>query len=116
MSKFQVEAILEGVTPLKDGGVSLRFHTNEVTKAQKVELIEYYQSFGWLMFAANEHQESDIPKDNAKRDGGKSPSQRLRACLFVYWTQLGRKGDFEAFYDQQLEKVINKVKENLDVR
>lgn len=113
MSKFQVESILEGVTPLKDGGVSLRFHTNEVTKAQKVELMEYYQSFGWLLFSANEHQESDIPKTLANRDGGKSPSQRLRAVLFVYWKQLGASGDFETFYDKKVEQFIGKIKENL---
>jgi len=112
--KFQVESILEGVTPLKDGGVSLRFHTNEITKPQKVELMDYYQTFGWLLFAANEHQDNEVPKDLAKRDGGKSPSQRLRSHLFVYWSQLGRKGDFEQFYTQKIEQFISKVAENLN--
>lgn len=114
MNKFQVEAILEGVTPLKDGGVSLRFHTNEVNKDQKVMLMEFYQSFGWLLFSANEHQESEIPKDIAKRDSGQSPSQRLRAVLFVLWKQMGEQGDFEAFYTQKMEAFINKVKDNLE--
>lgn len=113
MSKFQIEAILDGVTPLKDGGVSLRFHTNEVSKDQKVTLMEFYQSFGWLLFAANEHQESEVPRELAKRDVGQSPSQRLRAVLFVYWKQLGSKGDFEAFYKQKMEFFIDKIKENL---
>ena len=114
MNKFQVEAILEGVTPLKDGGVSLRFHTNEVTKDQKVMLMEYYQTFGWLLFGANEHQESDMPKEMAKRDSGQSPSQRLRAVLFVLWKQLGGTGEFEAFYSQKMEQFIDKVKDNLE--
>ena len=114
MSKFQVEAVLDGVTPLKDGGVSLRFHTNEVSKDQKVLLMEFYQSFGWLLFAANEHQESEIPKDTAKRDSGQSPSQRLRAVLFVYWKQLGGKGDYEAFYQQKIEQFIDHIKSNLN--
>lgn len=113
MSKFQIEAILDGVTPLKDGGVSLRFHTNEATKENKVMLMDFYQSFGWLLFQANEHQENDIPKDRATRDVGKSPSQRLRAVLFVYWKQLGSKGDFEIFYKQKMEYFIDKIKENL---
>lgn len=113
MKKFQVEAILEGVTPLKDGGVSLRFHTNEITKPQKVELMDYYQTFGWLLFSANEYQDTDVPKDLANRDGGKSPSQRLRAVLFVYWKQLGAKGGFEPFYNQKVEQFIDRIKENL---
>lgn len=110
---FQIEAILEGVTPLKDGGVSLRFHTNETTKDNKVLLMEYYQSFGWLLFQQNNFQTGDIPKDTAKRDSGQTPSQRLRAVLFVLWTQLDKPGEFEVFYNQKMETFINRVKENL---
>lgn len=113
MNKFQHEAILEGVTPLKDGGVSLRFHTNEVSKDDKVMLMEFYQSFGWLLFSANEFQESEIPNEAARHDTGASPSKRLKAVLFVYWKQMGGNGDFDAFYRQRMEQFINKVKENL---
>lgn len=113
MNKFQIEAILEGVTPRKDGGVSLRFTTNEVSKADKVMLMEFYQSFGWLMFKANEFQESEIPTEAAKNQTGQTESKRLRAVLFVYWKQLGRNGDFEGFYKQKMEQFINKIKEQL---
>lgn len=117
MSKFQIEAILEGVTPLKDGGVSLRFHTNEVSKAHKVELMEYYQSFGWLLFSANELKDTDLPKENANKQDGKSPSQRLRAVIFVLWQQRTQgTGDFEAYYKQQMEKAIEAIKSNLEDR
>ena len=113
MSTFKIEAILDGVTPLKDGGVSLRFHTNEVATADKVMLLEFYQSFGWLLFNANAIQDSEIPKEQAKPEAGVSPSKRLYGVLFVYWKQLGSKGDFDAFYKQQMEKFIERVKENL---
>lgn len=113
MQKFQIQAILDGVTPRKDGSATLRFVTNEVSKADKVMLMDFYQSFGWLMFAANEFQESDIPKDSAHRDTGQSPSQRLRGVLFVKWSQSGGNGDFEAYYKQQVERIIDKVKETL---
>lgn len=116
MSKFQIEAILEGVTPLKDGGVSLRFHTNEVSKAHKVELMEYYQSFGWLLFSANELKDTDIPKEKANNENGKSSSQRLRAVIFILWQQRGASGDFETYYKQQMEKVIDTIKSNLEDR
>jgi hypothetical protein len=114
MQKFQIEAILDGITPRKDGGVTLRFVTNEVSKDDKVTLMEFYQSFGWLMFAANEFQETDIPKSQARAEVGQTPSQRLRAVLFVKWKQKGGTGDFEAYYKQQVERFIDKVKETLD--
>lgn len=113
MKNFQIEAILEGVTPLKDGGVSLRFHTNETTKDDKVMLMDYYQTFGWLLFSANTFQTNDIPKTTAKRDSGQTPSQRLRAVLFVLWKQLDEPGEFETFYSQKVNAFIDKVKENL---
>lgn len=110
---FTIAASLDGVQPLKDGGVSLRFHTQETSTADKVTLMEFYQSFGWVMFSANQISEDNIPKTSASSDQGKSPSQRLRAVLYVYWQQQGGKGDFEAFYNQNLEYVINTYKEKL---
>jgi hypothetical protein len=113
MSTFQVPAILEGVTPLKDGGVSLRFHTNEVTKDDKVMLMEFYQTFGWLLFSPNKMQTSDIPKAQATDMAGASPSKRLHSVLFVLWKQMGERGEFETFYKMKMEQFIDKVKENL---
>jgi len=112
-NKFQIEAILDGVTPRKDGGVTLRFVTNEVSKADKVMLMEFYGTFGWMLFAANEHQESEVPKEQAKPDLGQSPSKRLKAVLFVLYKQAGVTIDFNVWYAQQIEKFIDKVKENL---
>jgi hypothetical protein len=114
VNKFQIEAILEGVTPLKDGGVSLRFHTNEVSKEDKVMLMEFYQSFGWLLFSANSFQESDVPKQNATSEVGKSPSKRLHSVLFLLWKQQGGVGDYEAFYSQKMEQIIDSIKAKLN--
>lgn len=44
----------------------------------------------------------------------KSPSQRLRAVLFVLWEQRGSKGEFEEFYKESIERVIKRIKEELD--
>lgn len=57
LKAFQVPSTLEGVSLLKDGGVSLRFHTNELSAEEKTELSKYFQQFGWLLFGASEHQE-----------------------------------------------------------
>lgn len=47
-------------------------------------------------------------------DDGKSPSQRLRSVLFVWFENLGRPGeDFETFYRMKMETLIEKVKEKL---
>lgn len=113
MSKFSVPATLEGISPLKEGGMSLRFHTQEVSKTEMVSLMNYYQSFGYLLFSPEQLGEEDIPKETLSPDEKKSPSKRLRASLFVLWKQQGGEGDFEAFYRRQMEKAIESVKSKL---
>lgn len=113
MSKFSVPATLEGISPLKDGGMSLRYHTNEISKDEMVKLMGYYQSFGYLLFSPKQLGEEDIPKEQLNPDEEKSPSKRLRSALFVMWKQQGGEGDFEAFYRRQMEKAIESVKSKL---
>ena len=110
---FTVPAILDGFRPLKDGGASITFHTQELTREDKVEAMEYYDSFGYLLFSKNEIEMSDVPKGNATDDKGKSPSTRLRNTLFVLWKQQGSNGDFESWYKRQMESIIDQVKERL---
>lgn len=112
---FQVPAILDGVTPRKDGGVSLRFVTNEVTKEQKVNLMEFYQSFGWLQFS--DQAIHTIPRESPTREAGvKTPSQRLRSTLFVLWQDKYSDQPFDPWYEQQMNKIIERIKQELPER
>lgn len=116
MQKVQVPATLEGVSLLKDGGVSLRFHTGELQTKEKTDISSFYQQFGWLLFAPQEHSEDDLDLEAIRKDtGGKSPSQRLRAVLYIAYQQ-NKETDitFEQFYAQKMELFINRVKVELD--
>ena len=80
---FQVGAILEGVSPLKDGGMSLRFHTQEVSTYNKTKLLNFYQVFGWLQFS--DHEINILPGNAPVREtGARTPSQRLPWALFFF--------------------------------
>lgn len=48
--------------------------------------------------------------------GFKSPSQRLRAVLFVAWKAAGEQGDFEDYYKGELTYIINSYKDLLPER
>jgi hypothetical protein len=114
--KIQVPATLEGISTLKDGGASVRFHTQELSDEDLAVLFKYTDKFGWLIFAETEAEVQDIKELEAirKDTGGKSPSQRLRGALFVLWQQRGDTNtSFEQFYSQQMEKVIENVKGRL---
>ena len=110
---FQIPATLEGTTPLKDGGMSLRFHTQELTDEEKLVIINLFQTFGYILFCANQFNDSDIPKDDAS-DNTKKPSQRLRAIMYVFWKQQGMKGEFEQFYNKKMEYIIGQFRDKLE--
>lgn len=117
MRTFQVAATVEGISTLKDGGLSVRLHTQELTNDQKTLALNYQGQFGWFLFKETEFKDDDTKELEAiRRDtGGKSPSQRLRGALYVMYTQRGDTSTtFEQFYSQQMEKIINSVKSNLD--
>jgi hypothetical protein len=116
---FQVAASLDGVSPLKDGGMSVRFHTQEIPKEEQVNLIGYYQQFGYLLFKPDAFKESEIPEKNTDIEGKrvKTPSQRLRATLWVLGDKKGHKTPEEQdiFYQHQMERFIDKVKEQIEI-
>lgn len=112
---IQIAATLEGLSTLKDGGLSIRLHTQELTDEEKTIAIGYQGKFGWFLF-----QESDFKPDDIKEleiirkdTGGKSPSQRLRASLYVLFTQTDTTETFEQFYDHKMNGIIDQVKARL---
>lgn len=117
LKRFQIPAVLEGVSTLKDGGVSMRFHTNELNSDAKALAFDYQGEFGWLLFQQNEHSdESTKDLEAVRRDtGGKSPSQRLRSVLYKLYLQRGDSSKtFEQYYAEQMERMINAAKERLN--
>lgn len=44
----------------------------------------------------------------------KTPSQRLRSVLFIWWKQADGTGEFDEFYRKRMEDFINSVKIRLD--
>jgi hypothetical protein len=114
MTTFTAAGILNVGAPTKDGGASIRIVTNEITDEEYLKLLQYNQTFGYVLWKPNQFTDTDIPKEDAP-DNGKKPSQRLRNSLFVLWTQRGSKGDFNAFYVETMEKFISEVKSKLDL-
>lgn len=111
--KIQFEAIMTRFSPLSGGGISIGFHSlKELTSDEMQVVLSMYNNTGWVGFKADEYQDADLPL--ADTTAGKTPSQRLRNTIFVLWNQLGKHGDFENFYKQTMESLINNVKEKLD--
>lgn len=116
---LQLEGVMTRVSSLADGGLSVLFHTQELGPETKVEVMNRHGRFGYLLFSESLIQPKDVPKKDPDFEG-KTPSQRLRAVIFVLHSQLKESGKtdlkFEEFYQGQLENLITKYKEKLDQR
>ena len=110
---FTAPAILTRVSFLKDGGLSLGFSTQELKDEEKLAVSKFHNKYGWLLFKENEFKDEEIPDKPAPVENGKTPSQRLHAVLYIWWRQRGARGSFNDFYAREIEKLIDKIKEQL---
>lgn len=114
---LKVAATLEGVSTLKDGGVSLRFHTQELSSEDKTVAFEFQQGFGHLLFQEQDYKMDELELEEIRKDtGGKSPSQRMRGVLFILYQKSGQSVPFEVFYANYMEKMIEQLKDKIDER
>ena len=110
---IRLPCYLTGFSSKSDGSASVRFNTQELTAEDFANLKNDLNGYGWLVFQSNEVKLEDMPKEDAE-DKQKTPSKRLRAVIFIEWTQKGKQGDFEQFYREKMDRVIEHFKSKLD--
>jgi hypothetical protein len=113
MQPFKVPATMQPPRFLVNHSANLTFNTNELSTEEKNRVLDYMSQEGWLLFAPNEIQDSEVPAMPAKTEG-KSLSQRLHSVMFAYWKQVKKgEGDFDTFYRASMEKLIDNYKNEL---
>jgi hypothetical protein len=114
---IQIPAYFMRARTHKDGALGLSFDTQEMTAEAKVKVIGLVNTFGWLLYKESEEPfiNKDIPEyDPEQYDQVKSPALRQRSVYFLLYKQ-NPEGfvDFESYYRNKMEKVINFLKEKL---
>ena len=104
-----------GFQPKVDRSWTMKFETRELDGQEVALLADSYQGEGWLIFSPNTEAiaVTDIPTEAAEA-GGKSPGERLRGRVFVYWKQHVDKGDFESYWRTYVQKQIDRINEEID--
>lgn len=116
---IQFPAIFDDDKGLKDRSRKITFITRELSKEGLAELLDFSQREVWIAVSESEIRPEDIKVEEVPIETGqKTPSQRLRAVIFKYW-EVGKKQgkvkeDFDTFYRQQMERLIEAFKEKLD--
>lgn len=116
MNKLILPAIINPPTIRKDGSIKLSFDSRELSAEEYMIVMGFRNTEGWLAFQPNEEGVPELPESNAEVDE-KSPSERLRAVLFVWYKQETEAGKFvglyETFRKEKMEKIIETIKSKL---
>jgi len=113
---FQIPATIEGMRTLKDGGIRLTIDTNELAENEMAKVFSLKEKFVWLAISetAIKEDELNIPEVMMEFKNEKTPSQRLRNTIFVYWSQYKPTPTFDEFYKQKMEQIISFIREKLN--
>lgn len=113
MSKaISCQVILSRASTRVDGSLGLSFSTPELKPEEKTVFFELMnQSMEMVLKPVD--SEPTLTKEVKGQFDTKTPSQRLRAVLFVLWKQAIDDGDFDGFYKKQMEIIINRYKDKL---
>lgn len=109
---FTVPSVIENISTRKDGTMKIVVGTQELDADQMAILMSIHNKLGYFLFSLNDIERDVIPEGNApsfKED--KTPSQRLRDALYVYWKKCtDQKTPFDAFYHAWIGKKIDAIK------
>lgn len=113
--KIILPAVLNPISRRKDKSVRLSLETRELSPEETLSLMSVEGAEMWVCLAPNEG-EMEIPEENAQVDE-KSPSERLKNVLFIWWKQevdAGKYvGIYETFRRERMERIIETVKGKL---
>ena len=111
-SLLRVPAIISSVRTLVDGGLSLGITTQELMPKDAVELFKLKGKLGFMVFKETKVLEEDVvdlPDEVKGFKGEKSPSQRLRGRMFVYYKgKHGTTKGFNTWYVDALNEIGDK--------
>lgn len=108
---FQAQAVISKATTLEDFSVRLTVDCQELSGEEMAILFSSKGKAGWFLFSEQELKQEDIKDlpDIKMEENTKSPSQRLRGRMFIYYTHLfGKEDGFYNWYQEQMEKIGQK--------
>ena len=111
---IQFATIIDSVTAKKDGTISLKLGSQELSPEEAAHIFSFRGKQIWTAMseAPINHEDLDIP-EALFESSTKTPSQRLRSVLFILWKEGEQKDSFNVYYEKQMERFIEHIKEKL---
>lgn len=112
MKTIKVQVHIGSVRILKDKSISFGCRTPELEPNEILEVIKLQNANLEAMFQPMDMTPQEVLTIDADLNQ-KSSAQRLRSSLFVYWRQLGEKGEFDIFYRKVMSRFIDNIQDKL---
>jgi len=114
---LKVPSTIGKIETMVDRGLKVAVYTQELTTEDKALVLELQNKLGWFVFSEAELEPEDLielPKIKVQFRTEKTPSERLRAVLYVLWDSQSIKTSFDEFYKRYMENLIDKIKEKIN--
>ena len=120
MPKLVLPVSVETIATRHDGSVKIVMGTYELNTQSAVKLFDLRKSEALMYLSSDNISQEELDaldgfKLDSEKTDGKTPSQRLRAVLYVYWKQHKQKDiEFDIFYLKYMNRTIDRIKDKLD--
>lgn len=116
--KIILSGLLENISTRNDGTIKFTFGCNEMDASQAGQLFQLRGKFSKCLISDSNITEMETKLIDEQQientNKVKKPSQRLRATLYRVWEQSKSEQDFDTYYNNQMEILINHFKAKLD--
>jgi len=117
---LKVPSYIKKVETTSDKGLKLQVYTQELAPEDITNLLSLRDKLGYFIFKLTNIDEEDLvelPKIKPEFKHERTPAERLRAVLYIWWSQRGeeKKGvSFDDFYREYIERIIDSIKEKIN--
>jgi hypothetical protein len=113
MKTIQHNAIITSIRSRKDRSISYSVETPELSHQEKALFFEL-QNLN-VVISILPKDELEAPEYKVEKDiDQKSPSSRMRNVIYILYKQSGDNRDFELYYKNTMEVLIQKLKEKIE--
>ena len=112
MKAIKLSAVITSIRAKVDRSLGLTLATPEFTNDEKVEVMNLQNVPIELLIKPTDEIPKELLEINTEIEG-KTPSQRMRAVIYILWKQLGEPGQYETYYRDKMERIINQLKDKI---
>lgn len=107
MNTIPIYGMFTGVAKKKDGSAKVTFETREIAGEQAGIIWDLTGKEGYCCFSPAMIENIELPDDAPVEQREKTPSERLRSRLFVYFTKhmLKPAGEFNPWYRERMDEI-----------